>query len=101
MNILAFAAFVTPDTFAVETTSHYYQSRVVGYGDFLERNFDGTYNLTTTLAHICIISKDNNEPYCLKEIPHQPERDKFLKVMEKYVSFLFEDKIWNWPPRDK
>ena len=82
---LLFAALATLDTLAVEKTPHCYQSHVVEYGDFLERNIDGTHNATPTLAQIYIITKASYESYALKKILHQPDRDKFLNAMEKEV----------------
>ena len=86
MTTLVFAVFATPVTLAVETNSHYYQSCVVEYGDFLERKFDETYNVDPPISKIYLISKANNESYTLKKILQQSDRDKFFNLMEKEVN---------------
>ena len=86
---LVFVTFATPVTFVVETTSHRYQSHVVEYGDFLERNSDGTHNVTSPLVQIYIIYKTNNDSYILKKMRHQSDRYKFINTMKKEVLAVF------------
>ena len=54
--------------------SHCYQSRVIEYEDFLDRNCDGSNNRTSLLAHIYMTSHANNKVYNLKEMLKQPGR---------------------------
>ena len=58
---------------------------MVEYGNFLERNVDGTHNATSPLAQIYLLYKANNESYTWKKILQQLDRDKFFNTMEKEV----------------
>ena len=52
MLTLSLAVFVNPITLATDTTSHFYQGRVVEYEDYLENNFNRSTNTTCPLVHI-------------------------------------------------
>ena len=106
MLILAAAAFITQDcketmSQAANTMSHCFQSRMIEYEDYLDRNFDGTRNSTNPLAQVYITSKANNEVYTLKEMLQEPDRLEFLKAMKSEVTSLFEEKIWKLVPRQE
>ena len=103
MIVMALSAFAQTTQAYVNTAtteiSHCYQSRRIQYGDYLERNFDGINNKTNPLAHIYLTSKANNECYNLKEMLKEPDRDMFMKAMEKEVASLFKEEIWEMVPR--
>ena len=105
MITMALSAFAQSSQAYVNTAtteiSHCYQSRMVEYGDYLERNFDGTSNKTSPLAHIYLTSKANNECYNLKEMLKEPDRDMFMKAMEKEVASLFKEEIWKMVPKSE
>ena len=102
--ILAVAAFVineTPATISntANIAANCFQSRMIEYEDYLDRNFDGTRNSTHPLAQVYITSKANNEVYTLKEMLKEPDRIEFLKAMKSEVSSLFDEQIWKLVPR--
>ena len=103
--ILATSAFIHHGREQLEEFSkaaaHCYQSRVLEYEDYLDRNFDGTRNSTNPLAQIYLTSKANNEVYTLKEMLREPDRVEFLKAMKEEVGSLFEEKIWKLVPRQE
>ena len=103
MIVMALSAFAqTSQSYintAVTEISHCYQSRMVEYGDYLERNFDGTSNKTSNLAHIYLVFQVNNKCYNLKEILKRPDRDKSMRAMEEEGESLFEEKLWETVPK--
>ena len=84
---------------AVNNISHCYQSRVIEYEDFLDKNFDGSNNKTSPLAQIYMTSRENNECYSLKEMLKQPDRNLFMEAMNKEVKSMFEEEIWKLVPK--
>ena len=78
LMVLTLSTFSQPSLTAMHSAasqvSHCYQSRVIEYEDFLDKNFDGTVNKTNPLAQIYMTSQANNECYTLKEILKQPDR---------------------------
>ena len=105
MIVMALSAFAQSSQAYVNNAtteiSHCYQSRMVEYGDYLEKNFDGTSNKTSPFAHIYLTSKANNECYNLKEMMKEPDRDMFMKAMEKEVASLFKEEIWKMVPKSE
>ena len=75
----------------INNVSHCYQARVLEYEDYLDRSFDGTNSKTSTLAQIYLSSQSNNECYNVKEMFKEPDRDLFMKAMEKELSTMFKE----------
>ena len=88
------SAFVTNSPSVTAFSATCFQSRVIEYNDFLERNFDGSTNQTSPLAQISLSSQANNETYTLKEMVREPDKDKFVEAMEVDVASMFKEKIW-------
>ena len=99
LMVLALSAFAAIPTTATAYSTSCFQSRVIGYNDFLETNFDGSANQTSPLAQIYLSSQSNNETYTLKEMVKQPDRDKFIEAMELEVASMFKENIWLAVPK--
>ena len=97
--VLAMSAFVTNSPSVTAFSAKCFQSRVIEYNDFLERNFDGSSNQTSPLAQIYLSSQANNETYTLKEMVREPDKDKFIEAMEDEVASMFQEKIWKAVPK--
>ena len=67
----------------------------------MDRNVDGTNNKTSTLAQIYLSSQSLNECYNLKEMLKEPDRDLFMRAMEKEISSMFKEEIWKLVPKDE
>ena len=93
------SAFVTNSPSVTAFSAKCFQSRVIEYNDFLERNFDGSSNQTSPLAQISLSSQANNETYTLKEMVREPDKDKFIEAMEAEVASMFQEKIWKAVPK--
>ena len=83
----------------IGSTIKCFQARKIAYQDYLDLNFDNTPNQISPLAQIYLSSKANNEVYNLKEMLQQPDRDDFIKAMEKEVASMFEEGIWEKVPK--
>ena len=97
--VLALSAFAAIPPTATAYYASCFQSRVIGYNDFLERNFDGSANQTSPLAQIYLSSQSNNETYTLKETVKRPDKDKFIEAMEIKVAAMFRGNIWKAVPK--
>jgi len=93
MLILAKSTFVLSAPSLVEYSANCFQSRLIRYNDFLDRNFDGTANKISSLAWIYLSSQSNNKTYTLKEMLKEPDKHKFVKAMELEVASMFKAEI--------
>lgn len=75
-------AFVSLIPSVTAYSTKYFQSKVTGCSDFLERNFDETANQKSPLAQIYLSSQSNNETYTLKDMLKEPDKNKLINAME-------------------
>ena len=68
MLILTMPTFVSNAPLIIDYFSNCFQSRIIRYNYFLERNFNGAGNQTSPLAHIYLPLQSNNETYTLKKM---------------------------------
>ena len=61
LMVLAMPSFVSVTPFVTAYSANCFQNRVIGYNDFLERNFDRTANQTSPLVQIYLSSQSNNK----------------------------------------
>ena len=83
----------------MEKLVHCFQSRAISYDNYLDKNFDGIANKTSTLAQIYMAATSTNETYTLKEMLQDPDKEIFMEAMHVKVQSLFYEKIWKKFPR--
>ena len=53
------------------------------------------------MAQIYLTFKSNNETYTIKETLQPPDKEEFLKAMEKETASMIQEKIWEMVPRSE
>ena len=96
--VLAMSAIATATTSAHDLTAKCFQSRIIHYNDFCQRNIDGTTNVMSPLAQAYISSQSNNEVYSLSQMLLQPDKAQFIEAMRVEVASMFAEKIWRRVP---
>ena len=99
MLILAISTFISSAPSLVEYSTNCFQSRLIGYNNFIDRNFDGTANKNIPLAQIYLSLQSSNETYILKKILKEQDKQKFAEAMEVGVSSISKEEIWVAVPK--
>ena len=86
--------FIAIEKSVKETYNNFICNAYTTCDDFLEANFDGTQNSTSTLAKIYLSGRADNEVYTFKEMVKQPDKDQFEISMYKEVQSMFDNNIW-------
>ena len=96
--VLAMSAITQTTNIVQNLSTKCFQTRIVHYQDFIQRNLDGTPNVLNPLAQAYLSSQSNNEVYSLSQMLRQPDKDRFIEAMRVEVESMFRQKIWKKVP---